>query len=298
MEEVRERKCNLCGGSIELFLDGIFDCDETQVYECKDCELQFLHPIMTLQEEKEYYHNYYKTQKNRYISSNSLDKIAINSYEYHKEYLENYKEYFLNKDISVLEIGSGTGGFINLLRNDFGVSNIKIVEKSHSNMSYLENKYSEIDVYSELNEVKDKFDIIVGIALFEHLRKPLDFLKQLYDMINPNGVVILEMPSKRDPLVELYKINEFKKFNYQKQHYYTYSEKNLHIVAQKTNFKIDKFYYTQVYSLDNHISWLNHRKVQDYSFYTNLFSTSTLLKYKEDLIKKKITDVIGVVFKK
>ena len=171
--------CNVCqSSSIELYLKGIFDDDDVNVYECKDCELQFLNPIMSALEEDNYYRNYYKTQESRYIEKTSLEDIQTQSYLYHKEYINNYKNYLNAENLSVLEIGSGTGGFIELLHKDFNITNITVVEKSDSNIKYLKSKYNELAVYSDLNEIENKFDVIIAIALFEHLREPKEFLKK------------------------------------------------------------------------------------------------------------------------
>ena len=208
------------------------------------------------------------------------------------------KQKKVQKNLSVLEIGSGSGGFIKLLKEDFDIDNITVVEKSKSNIEHIKNKYKNINIYFDIDSVNEKYDVIIAIALFEHLREPKKFLMKLYDLLSESGVVILEMPNKREPLIEIYGIEEFKTFCYQKQHYFTYSEKNLRLLITEARFKVDNFFYLQAYSLDNHISWLKFKKPQDYSYFTGIFSDTILSNYKQDLIKKKTTDVIGVVFKK
>lgn len=291
--------CKICNSEdIYLYLEGVYDDPNTNVYECKKCELQFLSPMMREEEEKQYYLDYYNEQSIRHTVKTDLDKIRDESYLYHKEYLNNYKEYLSNKDFKVLEIGSGTGGFIQLLKNDFNINKITIVEKSDSNIEYLKKEYSDLEVYQSIEDLNGKYDVIVAIALFEHIKEPMKFLEKLKSLLTKDGVIILEMPNKYEPLIELYNIEEFKKFNYQKQHYYTYCQKNLTVLLENLGFKIEQFYFTQVYSLDNHLSWINFKKRQDYSMFTKIISSKTLKSYKNDLINNKTTDAIGVVFKK
>ena len=62
-------QCPLCNGNSRIFMQGIFDCDKTFVMECEKCNLHFLNPKMTIEEESEYYRNYYENQKNTFIVS-------------------------------------------------------------------------------------------------------------------------------------------------------------------------------------------------------------------------------------
>ena len=292
------KECPLCRSAhTRLYLHGIYDCDKTNVCECRDCDLLYLDPIMSQQEEAEYYLDYYKSQQARYNRETMIQEMQEKSLAYFLEYKNRYAPYIESAG-EILEIGSGSGGLLRFIKNEFPQKIVTAVEKSEVNLNFLRISLPEYECIRNLDEVKACcFDLICGIAVFEHLRDPLSYLKLLKTKLTEKGRIILEMPNKMEPLIEIFNIKEFKVFNFQKQHYFTYSEKPLKILAQKTGLEIESFYYNQQYGLDNHISWLIHRQVRDFSQYTQLFTPATLKSYKNDLIHNKTTDVIGVVLK-
>jgi|GEM_PF-1447799 len=290
--------CPLCkGANCDLILQGISDSSSTNVWHCQSCSVQFLDPFMTLEDETSYYENYYKSQLTRHNSSKSLSDIQSESLGYYQEYLSEYIELFFSVD-EVLEIGCGSGGLIKFLKDTIFCQKVFGCERSETNLKFLRSQFPEYQFAREFSAfTKNKFSIVVGIAVLEHIREPIQFLKSIKHFLKTDGRIVLEMPNQRDPLVSIYEVPEYVEFNYQKQHYYTYSETTLGFLATQAGFKIDDFYYHQQYGLDNHISWLQNGCPGDYSAFSAIFSESTLRSYKKDLIASRNTDVIGVVLK-
>ena len=291
-------KCKICNSkNTILYMKGIYDSDETEVIECEDCNARFLHPFMTLEEEKKYYEDYYASQAPRYTSELSLEKIQQKTYNRFLDYIQIYSSF--KKPSSILEIGSGTGGFLKLLNEKFLQKDVYSAERSDVNMNFLRKSFPTYRFARDIVEFKDiKFDLIAAFALFEHIRNPKELLVQIRSMLVNDGRLFLEVPNLREPLISLYSIEEFKKFHYQKQHYFTYSEKSIKILAEDTEFKVEDFYYIQSYGLDNHLSWLIYKKLRNFQDMTNLISKSSNKRYKKKIIENKTTDVLGVILKK
>lgn len=284
-------------------MQGIFDCETTQVWECTDCGTQFLHPMMSEQEENDYYRNYYESQKARHFESQTLAKIQNDSFQHYNEYKYFYLKLF--EDIKdILEIGSGSGGFLKFVCENRKGINLVSVEKSEANINFLK---SECDFYKEhqlllVDSVKEipekKFDLIFAHGVFEHLRNPLSFLKSMIDLLRKDGKIVLGVPNKYTPLVHVYNLDEFQKFTYMKQHYYTFSEKSFEVLALKAGAAVAEFEYLQAWGLDNTLSWLRYRKPRNFWQLTKILSQETLRSYKEDMRKNKTTDLIFVTLKK
>jgi 2-polyprenyl-3-methyl-5-hydroxy-6-metoxy-1,4-benzoquinol methylase len=296
--------CPICNSNSSfMFLKGVFDCDDTKVIECNDCGLQFLDPIMTEAEEEIYYKDYYYSQKKRYFEEVDLQTIQQNSLKNYLKYQDLYNS-LLSKSKKILEIGSGTGGFLKFVKENYPDKSLSSIEISEANLEFLNNEnlnnFSDINFYSDIQQVEgQKFDLIFGYGVLEHVRNPKEFLTSLKKLLkDQNSKIALNIPNKFSALVYLYKSEEYKKFTYMKQHYHTFSEKSLEILAHQIGCQVECYNYLQVWGLDNTISWLQNGKPQESNKYANIFSKKTLDSYSNDLIKNKITDLVMIVLKK
>lgn len=295
--------CPVClSNDTFLYMKGIFDSDSTSVIECRNCGLQFLDPMMSDEEENEYYRNYYENQKTRHHINVNLIDISNRAFNHYEQYSEVY--YNLIKDANrILEIGSGSGGFIRYIKKHFKDKVICSVEKSEANLAFLNdrniNDFSDVRFFDDLDSLDIAgFDLIVAFGVLEHIKRSETFINSLRRLLlDAESKIAFSIPHPDNPLVCIYQIEEFRKFIYMKQHHYTFTEKSLRILGEKTGLIVDYFAYMQVWSLDNHLSWLIHKKPKDFSFFTNLLSKETLDDYNSDLIKRKATDIMMVVYK-
>ena len=84
-------KCPVCKASdITVFMEGVYDCEETNVMECRGCGLQFLDPMMSDEEEERYYRNYYEAQKPRHYKSMSLKDLQQRALSLYEQYEDIY----------------------------------------------------------------------------------------------------------------------------------------------------------------------------------------------------------------
>ncbi|HNY13766.1 MAG TPA: class I SAM-dependent methyltransferase, partial [Candidatus Wallbacteria bacterium] len=155
-----------------------------------------------------------------------------------------------------------------------------------------------IKTYSSLSEIASrKFDIILSFYVFEHIRNPIDFLNKLKNNLNPGGMIIFEVPNVEDVLVSFYKMPELLDFYWQLAHYFYYSSKTLEFVFEKSGFKTAEVKHSQRYDISNHIHWLKDRKPGGMGKYTAVFSEDVNRVYKENLVKKGISDTITIFAK-
>jgi len=292
-------KCPVCSNESFIFMEGIFDCDKTLVRECKNCKLHFLDPIMSLEEEENYYKNYYENQKIRQKKKYSLKDIQQNALSHYNEYYETY--YDLIKDANnILEIGSGSGGFLKFIDTHTNNKNIYSIEKSESNVEFLRDEFEHVTFCDSVNELENvKFDVIVAFGVFEHIRDLHGFLSELkHQLKDANSKIIFNVPNNNDVLISFFNLEEYKKFMYMKQHYYVFSKESFSHIAKNVGLTVKKINFIQAWGIDNHLSWLNERKAQDFSHYSTQFSTSLNKEYKKNLIDQETTDLIMVTFSK
>jgi len=211
------------------------------------------------------------------------------------DYREVYSHLLVNRK-SILDIGCGSGAFLRFARQGDSAISLSAIERDMENRNFVITNLADVSFFPNEDHCPDRhFDLVVGFGVFEHLRDGNSFLCRIRRLISPGGILALTIPNKMNPLVYIYNLPEFKKFTYMKQHYYTYTEESLHILAKQCGYVIDRFSYMQVWGLDNHLSWLRYRRPRDFADITSQLSSSTLQAYNQDLIRQKMTDLFMVV---
>lgn len=300
MTDGKVNKCPVCGpGDITLYMRGIFDSDSTDVLECRKCGLQFLDPMMTDEEEVEYYDDYYEKQRSRHFKEMALTDIRERAFRFYERYKDVYLPLIDGKP-DVLEIGSGSGGFLQFLRLHNKGARVTAIERCGSNREFLSKDFGGFRILEDLSALRSAgdFDLVAAFGVFEHIKNNEEFLLNMKGLMKDGGLLVMNVPNKRNPLIDFFKVEEFRKFSYMKQHYYTYTEESLGVLAGRTGFRIEGFNYMQAWGLDNHLSWLINRRPHDFARFTGLLSETTLRSYENDLIRKKMTDLMMIVMAK
>lgn len=176
--------CRNCKSvNVELFHDKVWSIDNGKVYKCNCCELVFIDPMMSEDEEKEFYKNYNDHVKRRGVTvENSVEEFHKKSKVIANERLKVVDKFFKNKKI--LEVGSSTGAFLSLLDN----CNTNACELATDNLEYSK-QFINGSAYSSIDDVKENdFDVICMYHVFEHIRNPIEFLNKCKSLLNRGGV--------------------------------------------------------------------------------------------------------------
>jgi len=104
---------------------------------------------------------------------------------------------------SILELGAGNGIVANaLLNTNIEINSYTLGDLSLSrvfglkrNLSDSRVKILEIDAEHISDEVSEKYDLIIMIALIEHLIDPLRAMQNIRKLLKPNGFVYLDTPN-------------------------------------------------------------------------------------------------------
>jgi cyclopropane fatty-acyl-phospholipid synthase-like methyltransferase len=278
-------------------MTGIFDSDTTHVMECGACGVQFLNPLMTEQEEADYYEGYYRKQQERHFKAMDLADLQQRAYAHYEQCRPIYLELISGCE-SILEIGSGTGGFLKFVRQYNPDAKLCAIERCSENVDFIKKSIGgSVEVLDGLEQVQGRFDLICAFGVFEHVRDSRSFLSGLREHISDMGRLALNVPNKNHALVYAYDLEEFRKFTYMKQHYFTFTERAFHLLAEQTRLRVEKFNYMQVWGLDNHLSWLRYRKSRDFADITAMLSAQTMASYNNDLVEKKQSDLMMAVLR-
>ncbi len=98
----------------------------------------------------------------------------------------------LPKDARILDVGCGTGQLVYEMKNH-GFENVQGIDPfldhdiEHANGSKVYKK----DIF----EIEGKWDVIMLHHVFEHMDQPLEILKRINYLLNPEGLAIIRIPN-------------------------------------------------------------------------------------------------------
>ena len=174
-------------------LDHNFSGDYFSISQCDKCGYRFTNP----RPKEKTIGSYYRSDN--YVSHNSSKKGIINkiyhivrSYQFtkkHKEIISLKK----TKENELLDIGCGTGDFINYMkRKGWVVTGVEADQKARA----LANKKGDWEVYSSVSDEKlSKYDVITMWHVLEHIYDLDYFFKRIKLLLKENGVLVVAVPN-------------------------------------------------------------------------------------------------------
>lgn len=90
---------------------------------------------------------------------------------------------------SVLDAGCGRGAFLRFLRKNMGTTSRLVGIDYSSNNPDSGIEYRQGDITKLPKE--DRFDVVVSLAVIEHVADPVLFASTLFDRCNPGGMVVV-----------------------------------------------------------------------------------------------------------
>ena len=159
------------------------------LFKCKNCQLVQFKSLPPLKDM--YGLNYgYNT---------SLSPLMVNHMRRKVNFLKlNYKQILKGQ---ILDIGSNDGTFLNLLKNLKGVklygmdpSVKRFLENYKKNISIIADFFSKKKLLENLlpEQARKKFNIITSFAMFYDIEDPNSFCKDIYDLLNKDGIWVVE----------------------------------------------------------------------------------------------------------
>lgn len=292
-------QCRLCGNAIsdpEVIGDFVYGgSKEQKFYLCPKCDVAFLYPSMTEDEEAVFYSKEFEKFMER-RSGKDFDwsgpeaHIRSNEKQF-KRRLPFFKE-FIAPGKRVLEIGCSSG-FMLLPLKEYGLEVVG-VDPSENFTSFLRKR--GIEAYTSLKNIGDdyrikKFDLVMHFFVLEHVSNPIDFLKNALEYVAPGGVMIFEVPSRDDPLLTIYDVPAFQKFYWSAAHHYYFNRRSLEYVARNVADKFE-ILLEQRYDLSNHMAWAMRGKPGGQGRYSASFTSELESAYRDSMIKTGHCDTL------
>jgi SAM-dependent methyltransferase len=277
-------------------VETVWDAPEAAVYECSNCEIVFIHPIMSEEDERSFYESDF--------AGYMKDRGAPGETQPADHFDQNWAEAerraanllpFLRPDQHVLEIGSATGGLLTAVRPH--VASVTGVEPGKQYREYAVSR--GIETVTALDDTAERsFDIVLAYYVVEHLRDPLGQLARLHDLLSPGGLLAIEVPNVDDALVRLYEVEAFDRFYWQRAHYFNYSHRTLADVLRRAGFASVETIPEQRYDISNHLHWLARGEPGGKGKYVHIFDDQVNREYQRSLKEHWLCDTVFAVARK
>ncbi|HSZ58006.1 MAG TPA: class I SAM-dependent methyltransferase [Tepidisphaeraceae bacterium] len=101
----------------------------------------------------------------------------------------------VDKSASVLDLAAGTGAFLARL-SELGFTGLSAVELDPHSFGFPSVTPRAIDLNAVFGKEFDRqFDLITAIEIIEHLDSPRHFLKQIWELLKPDGHLVVSTPN-------------------------------------------------------------------------------------------------------
>lgn len=275
---------------------------EHKFWECGKCKIVYLYPPLSDDDEKKFYNREFEKYMRERSGIDTKDgwlsaeeHVKVNQPEAERR-MRTLKPLAAGRSMKILEVGCSSGFMLFNLRDMKHL--VSGVELSGNFTEFL--KQQNIEAFRDIKEIEEnnlRFDLIIHYYVLEHIRKPLEFIREYMELLVPGGKMLFEIPNVRDPLVSLYKIPAFDSFYWSIAHHWYFSYESMSYLLDKLGYKYN-IAFEQRYDLSNHIVWMLEGKPGGKSRYSNIFSPQTDARYREDLKKSGFCDTLLVEIEK
>lgn len=262
-----EKYLNEVGLDVSRFFE---DIQYIQLYECISTGYRFYHPESTIGD-AHFYRELATTRENYY--SRRWEHIqAVN---------------FINANDKVLEIGSGFGSFLNLLKEN-GIKDVSGLELS----SLAVEKCQELNLnvqsrlIEELGE-DEKYDVICSFQVLEHVYNVKSFLDSAIRQLNVGGKLVIGVPNN-NPYIFI--SDKYHTLNLPPHHAGLWSKKSLKNLSNHYPIDLVDVSFEPLstsYSYFLHFHMINGKNY----FIRNLLKVANLL--SKNLTEKILTKIIS-----
>jgi len=276
--------CPLCHSENTPRTEGLVrDLPEIPVLKCSDCSLVFLGSFDHIHDE------FYEESKMRVDDINMDTWISETKGDDERRF--RYLHNFL-RNADVLDFGAGNGGFLRLAKQD--ARSVTAVELDREASLLFER--NNIPHHRFLKDIpaNKRFNLITAFHVIEHLKNPIDFLKEASSLLHPDGSLYLEFPNADDALLSLYGSKPFSEFTYWSCHLMLFNHETIKVAIKKAGLQCKNIKQIQRYPLSNHLYWLAKGLPGGHDAWPFLDSQKLNIEYEKILANAKVCDTLLV----
>lgn len=298
--------CILCNSNTYMIenhtIRKTVDADKYKIVKCCNCCHIQLYPNQY--DMKAYYDNDNQVKEILQVNDRKYEhyiEMLKNQAVQRLNILESNYHFDTNTLTNVIDIGGGTCEFGHLFIQKYDNVNISILEPGITRISKDKEKITYINSFFDndfSNDNKEKYDIVTCFHVLEHTIHPIEFVKHLYQLLKPNGLLYVEVPNQNHELIlksDYYKDNVW----YCKAHISYFTVNTLKYILEQLNITKYSFHSCQRYDYENYIHWITHNKPQTVSsYYNGIPKTIEESKWIDQISEEMTSDSFYVIIHK
>ncbi len=248
--------CRFCGAQTEQLYKSIDYISREKFLVCY-CPVCSIGQTPVLDDIGKYYSkDYYGNRKS--ITDSFINSVRIWRIE---------KMFGKTRKLRALDIGAGNGRLVRLLlRNGWEAEGTELAPSKH-----FENETTTIHQgdFLDIPFREHYFNLITLWHVFEHISRPREYLKKIRSLLDPNGVLIIEVPNLDSIQAKIMGRNWFNLDV--PRHLFHFTKDGLVSLLQDEGFSVIKIsHYSPIYSefglLQSILNWITHSKNIFYDF--------------------------------
>ncbi len=235
------------GGVGSGFVDGYKIC------KCQDCGLVSLAPLPDNLAE------FYESEQYRQQFFEEID-VASMQQKYDVEQNIRVRRIGIQtvRGKVIADYGAGAGLFLDAIQSvakkTIAIEPSRLYQKYFQARGHIFYSYAQ-----ELLDAGEKLDVAVSFDTIEHVLDLKDFVRQIYEALQDDGIFYLSMPNYDDIVRALY-LQAFEPFFFQVSHLNYFTGKAAALLLEKVGFRSISVGYIHKYNLNNLLQWMKNGK--------------------------------------
>lgn len=242
---IHYQQCPICEGQVlETILtakDHTVSQESFPIVECQDCTFTFTQDVPNEEHIGPYY------QSDSYIShSNTKTGLINKAYHFARDFMLSSKKRLVEKNApknvvgtqkgKLLDIGSGTGYFLNIMKQ--ANWQVQGIEPDSGARSFSRKEFDlEVQELDQLFELSDQsFDVITMWHVLEHVHRLDETLDKIHKTLVKNGLLVIAVPNCNSADAKHYGPH-WAGWDVPR-HLYHFTPKTMDLLAKKHQFKI------------------------------------------------------------
>jgi SAM-dependent methyltransferase len=295
--------CPLCTASADQqfpVVSRVYGDDQRAVFRCGNCDVRYLHPGLTPEEEAKLY----AAEFEPFMAKRSAPGTGWEGPEKHVAGSEAQRVRrmsrlapLLKPKNRILEFGCSSGFMLYPLQA--AGHECTGIEPSGVFRDYVQSRrvtcYRNLEEYSAASESSAGFDLILHYYVMEHIADPIGLIRQQLALLTPSGRIVVEVPNANDALTTIYKIPAYELFIWVVSHRWYFTEQSLAYVMTQAGSK-GEVHLDQRYDLSNHLVWARDGKPGGMGRFTPILGEEIENQYREALIRARRCDTLIGIF--